>query len=201
MEKSRLSVKLVIFSVIDGTLTVFLPDKLLPVSQVESDFALDIIAGNIFKKHFCRAMGRTYMEQLFTFSYPKEGGEIAVVYYILIPYYDIPATGQNMWVSGARLPKDISDKEIINYAVQRLRWKIEYTNAVYSLLPDEFTFSQLQSVYEAILGRTLDKRNFRKKILSLKILKNTGHIKKLGKTRPAEMFSFRKRKLTYVEII
>ena len=85
--------------------------------------------------------------------------------------------------------------------MQRLRWKIEYTNIVYSLLPKEFTFGELQKVYEAILGRTMDKRNFRKKILSLGILTDTGKKKTQGRSRPAEVYRFKSREMTYVEVL
>ena len=56
---------------------------------------------------------------------------------------------------------------MIDYALQRLRAKLDYSNVAYSLLPAEFSLSQLQSMYEAILSRRLDKRNFRKRIVSL----------------------------------
>ena len=92
------------------------------------------------------------------------------------------------------------DKEIISYAVQRLQWKIEYTNVVYSLLPREFTLSELQLTYEAILGKELDKRNFRKKILFLKLLKDTGKKRTGTVARPASVYEFRKRSPVRVKV-
>jgi 8-oxo-dGTP diphosphatase len=63
--------------------------------------------------------------------------------------------------------------EIIQYAKQRLEWKLEYTNVVKEILPSQFKMSQLQAMYEVIIGKKYDKRNFQKKIFSLKILKET----------------------------
>jgi 8-oxo-dGTP diphosphatase len=80
--------------------------------------------------------------------------------------------------------------EIISYALQRLRSKIMYTDMAKYLLPKQFTLSQLQSVYENILGELLDSRNFRKKILKLDIIRSTGLLKKQGISRPAELFEF-----------
>ena len=97
-------------------------------------------------------------------------------------------------------PVRVTDRNIIKYAVQRLQWKIEYTNVVYSLIPFEFTLSRLQTTYEAILGKTLDKRNFRKKILSLGLLKKTGKILKGFKARPALVYGFRKRTPVMVKV-
>ncbi|HEX5502356.1 MAG TPA: hypothetical protein VFW96_07010, partial [Thermomicrobiales bacterium] len=89
---------------------------------------------------------------------------------------------------------------ILDYARVRLRYKIEYTNVVYSLLPDTFTLTELQRVYELILGRPLDKRNFRKKIGSLDLVEPTGDERREGAHRPARLYRFRSREPLIVEI-
>ncbi len=143
-----------------------------------------------------------YLEQLYTFGDPKRdptGRVISVAYFALInatkiklkttkKYLDIK------WFSAKNLPILAYDhKEMINYALLRLHWKLEYTNIAYSLLPKYFTFSQLQRVYEIILNKKLDKRNFRRRMLFLKIVKPT-QIKKIGEPhRPARLFTFTKR--------
>ncbi len=193
---AHISIKLVIFSVISGKLKIFLTGDKLPSGGLQQDKSLDQSAEILFKKNISKPLGDIYSEQLYTFSQK----EICVVYYFLVPEHKIYSNKKN-WIDTDGIKTNKNDINIINYAIQRLRWKIEYTNVVYSLLPREFTFSQLQSTYEAILGKTLDKRNFRKKITALKILKDTGHIRKLGKARPAEMFAFKKRELTFVEIL
>lgn len=79
---------------------------------------------------------------------------------------------------------------IINYARERLAAKITNTNAAYSLLPPTFTLSQLQAVYEAVLGKELDKRNFRKKFLSLNLIHETNEMWREGAHRPAKLYAF-----------
>ena len=76
---------------------------------------------------------------------------------------------------------------------ERLRAKLEYTTIGFQLLPDEFTLSELQEVYEAILNRRLDKRNFRKKLLATGILEQTLETRKVGQHRPAALYRFNPR--------
>jgi len=94
------------------------------------------------------------------------------------------------------LPKLAYDHaDIITYAHQRLIAKLSYTNAVYAFLPSEFTLSDLQSAYEAIFGYELDKRNFRKKFLSLGLVHETESMKREGAHRPARLYAFNKNSL------
>ena len=76
------------------------------------------------------------------------------------------------------------------YARQRLIAKITYTNAVYAFLPQQFTLTELQTAYEAIFGYELDKRNFRKKFLSLGLVKETDQMRREGAHRPARLYTF-----------
>jgi 8-oxo-dGTP diphosphatase len=85
--------------------------------------------------------------------------------------------------------------DIIKYARERLVSKISYTNAVYALLDEYFTLTQLQSAYEAIINRELDKRNFRKKFLSLDLVRQTEEYQKDGAHRPARLYTFKKQEL------
>ncbi len=194
----NLVVKLVIFSIIDNQLRVFLTDDKLPSKKLNQGQSLDSKARKIFGKEIGTRIGNSFVEQLYTVEGKRN---IDVIYYILRHIDSIPSNKLASFIHFGKISKKIKDVGIIKYAVQRLRWKIEYTNVVYSLLPEEFTFSELQSIYEAILGRTLDKRNFHKKIFSLKILKSTKHKKMIGRARPAEMFSFKQKELSYVEIL
>lgn len=88
---------------------------------------------------------------------------------------------------------------IIKYAQERLRSKLTYTNAVFALLPPLFTLSKLQTAYEAILGRELDKRNFRKKFLSLELIEPTDEMFKEGAHRPARLYQFKHQTLHALE--
>src|SRR3989304_1373996 len=79
-----------------------------------------------------------------------------------------PPPGPPAWSPVSELPPlAFQNEAVIGYALHRLRAKLDYSNVAYSLLPADFTLSQLQRTYEAILSRPLDKRNFRKRILSL----------------------------------
>ena len=88
--------------------------------------------------------------------------------------------------------------QIITYAHDRLIAKLSYTNAVFALLPSLFTLSQLQAAYEAVLGRTLDKRNFRKKYLSLNLITETSELHMEGAHRPARLYKFNNSSLEYL---
>jgi 8-oxo-dGTP diphosphatase len=80
-------------------------------------------------------------------------------------------------------------RKILDYALERLRNKLEYTTVGFQLLPAKFSLTELQGVYEAILGKKLDKRNFRRKIELLKILKPISEYRRGGQ-RPARLYRF-----------
>lgn len=184
-------IKLVVFSVIEGKLKVFVSAKLLPVGVLGKGEALDEAAKRIFSKVVKLHLRDFYIEQLYTFSSSDTvKTDICITYFLLLPEYNISSKMKNQFVDTAKLTIVKSEKDIVAYAIQRLGWKIEYTNVVYSLLPPEFTLSELQKVYEAILRKILDKRNFRKKVLSLGLLKDTGKTRTGVIARPAKIYSF-----------
>ncbi len=86
-------------------------------------------------------------------------------------------------------------KKIVDYGIERLRAKIGYSNIVMGLLPDEFTLTDLQKKHEIILGHSVDKRNFRKKILSTGIVVPTGKKSDGRAHRPAAFYKFKTKKL------
>jgi ADP-ribose pyrophosphatase YjhB (NUDIX family) len=141
-----------------------------------------------------------YMEQLYTFGDPQRDPRmrvITVVYYALIRHETLKVVAgddaaEAAWFPVYHLPSLAFDHEnILTYTMQRLRGKLEYTTIGFQLLPPEFTLSELQEVYEAILERSLDKRNFRKKVLTTGILEATAHTRKTGQHRPAALYRFR----------
>jgi 8-oxo-dGTP diphosphatase len=151
-----------------------------------------------------------YLEQLYTFSSPHRdphGHVVSVAYFALVNGAQlnlrIPGTCANIgWFPIAKPPPLAYDHaDMLEYALQRLRWKLEYTNIVYSLLPRDFTLTELQRVYEIILDRPLDKRNFRKKMLSLGLLQATPRVEKAGAHRPARLYRFRRRKPMIIEVL
>ena len=140
-----------------------------------------------------------YLEQLYTFGDPGRDPRmrvITVVYYALLRADELrlvagAKNGESAWFPIDALPPLAFDHAaILAYTMQRLRGKLEYTTIGYQLLAPEFTLSDLQEVYEAILSRPLDKRNFRKKVLSTGILELTSHARKTGQHRPAALYRF-----------
>lgn len=87
---------------------------------------------------------------------------------------------------------------IIEYAKERLASKVMYSNIAFALLPRLFTLTRLQEAYEAILERTLDKRNFRKKFLGLSLIKSTNEYHMSGAHRPAKLYRFNKHEIEYL---
>ncbi len=151
-----------------------------------------------------------YLEQLATFDDPRRdplGRVISVAHFALIPAAGVRLRTTEKyadvrWWPMKKLPKLAYDHErIAEAAWRRLRAKLEYTNVAWSLLPAEFTLNQLQEVYETILGRTLDRRNFRKKVLALKLLAPIGRVRKGEAHRPAALYRFRKTELTFLDIL
>lgn len=194
--QKSVGIKVVCFSVINGKLYLFAPKGLLPSKTWEKGMVLEREVSELIHMSLGLTVTEGYFEQLYTRSAPDEKDfDIAIVYYLLIAGHHI----KNFLSWTQTTPAH--DKTIISYAKQRLQWKIEYTNVVQSLLPTQFTFGELQAVYEAILERKLDKRNFRKKISTLRILKDTGKKKVLGRARPAEVYTFANRTLSIVEIL
>jgi 8-oxo-dGTP diphosphatase len=106
--------------------------------------------------------------------------------------------GQNpQLVPISKLPKLAYDHQtIVKFALDRLKALSLHTAVVATLLPKDFTFLQLQTAYEAIFGKTLDKRNFRKKMLSLQLLEPTSAMTKDGAHRPAQLYRFHAPKST-----
>jgi 8-oxo-dGTP diphosphatase len=143
-----------------------------------------------------------YLEQLYTFGELSRGDDgrrgIAVAYFALVQHGQVRLRDSGewhpAWHSVYKAPALAFDNNrVVDYAVRRLRSKLEYTNVAYSLLPRQFTLSELQQVYEAILDRELDKRNFRRRMLSLDIIKPAGATRKEGAHRPAQLYTFTRR--------
>ena len=140
-----------------------------------------------------------YLEQLYTFGDPHRdprGRVITVAYYALLTGAATPPVagtdaGAARWMPARDHPPLAFDHErILTYALERLTNKLEYTTVGFQLLPRKFTLSHLQRVYEAVLGKTLDKRNFRRKMGLLGILKPLDEWIQDGPSRPAQLYRF-----------
>ena len=144
-----------------------------------------------------------YLEQLYTFGDlqrdPRER-VVTVAYYALVNLegHDVQAStdARNAaWFPVNDLPELAFDHiKILKAAHERLRGKVQYQPIGFELLPEKFTFRQLQHLYEVILDRELDKRNFRKKVLAMEIVKETKEIEKDVAHRAARLYRFDKRK-------
>jgi 8-oxo-dGTP diphosphatase len=140
---------------------------------------------------------QAYLEQLYSFGDPRRSGRgrvVSVAYYALVPTARARRTNGDGWRSVDHLPPLALDhRRIVDYALERLRNKLEYTTAGFHLLPKKFTLSELQRVYETILEKKLDKRNFRKKMRLLGILKPLREWRRTGR-KPARLYTFASRK-------
>ncbi|HEY5625725.1 MAG TPA: NUDIX domain-containing protein [Dehalococcoidia bacterium] len=140
-----------------------------------------------------------FLAQLYTFSALAERDSVAVAYWALVDKGSAQLARRDEWQPAwhhvDELPElAFKNAMVVEYALARLRNKLAYSNVAYSLLPPEFTLSQLQQSYEAILGRALDKRNFRKRITSLGIVEATGRYESEGRHRPAQLYRFLERR-------
>ncbi|MCE9646643.1 MAG: NUDIX hydrolase [Chloroflexi bacterium] len=148
-----------------------------------------------------------YMEQLYTFGDPGRDPRarvITVAYFALIPWENLnrPESKKIIdltWSSVDQLPRLAFDhREILKYAVRRLRAKASYSNIVYGLMPEQFRLSELQTMYEIIIADKLDKRNFRKRMLATGLLQETGEKDLTGAHRPAMLYQFKKMEITFL---
>ncbi len=140
-----------------------------------------------------------FLEQLYTFGEldrdPRER-VVSVAYFALValehhtPHASTDARNA-AWFSVSELPSLAFDHEaIVTMAIQRLRGKVRYQPIGFELLPARFTLTQLQQLYEVVLEKPLDKRNFRKKILAMDLLVETDEIQKDVAHRAARLYRF-----------
>jgi len=156
------------------------------------------------------AVEKPYVEQLYTFSAidrDKRGRVVAVAYLALVPWEQLSTeeredTADAKWVPVATLKGLAYDHdEMLKLARARLASRITYTTLIGKLMPSEFTLTELEQSYEAILKTKLDKRNFRKKILKLGILKALNKKRKAGRSRPAELYRFASSTVKDIEVL
>jgi len=150
-----------------------------------------------------------FLEQLYTFGEvgrdPRER-VVSVAYYALVKLAEHPATGASdasdaAWFPAAEPPALAFDHaQILSVAAERLRGKVRYEPIGFELLPEKFTLSQLQHLYEAVLQAPLDKRNFRKKILSMGLLIPLQEQVRTGAHRPAQLFRFDAKKYSALKM-
>lgn len=133
------------------------------------------------------------------------GRIISIVYLALIDAEKVRLESKTdaeraQWFSLDELPKLAFDhQKIIAESLEELRYEIQTTNIAFQLLPQKFTLTELQKAYEAVLGKALDKRNFRKMIQELHLLKDEKETKMEGAHRPAQLFSFKEKRYSFLK--
>ena len=213
----NLEVRVIAFSLRDERLHVLLTREesqwAIPGSRVEAQRSLEEAASG--RLYCLTGLRETYLEQLYTYGEPERppGSRlVSVVYFALVPA-SAPGTGKDppaeqtnpgdtappmdmdaegaKWFPVEALPDLTGDHpEILAYALRRLRYKLEYSAVGFQLLPENFSLSELQRTYEMILGETLDKRNFRRRMLQAGIIESTPLLRG-GEGRPARLYRYR----------
>jgi 8-oxo-dGTP diphosphatase len=216
LARPMVAVDTVLFAINDGRLQTYLvelahgpgrgrwafPGGLVRVGELLDDAARREL-------HASTGLRGAYLEQLFTFGDPSRDPRahvVSVAYMALIP--DVKAVSPSCekyangrWYEVTRLPQLAYDHSLMAaYAVKRLKSKLEYTNIAYALLPREFTFAEFEELYSLILGRPLDRRNFRRSILAMGMLKRLPHTRR-GPHRPAALYSFANQSLRFIEML
>ena len=199
-----------VFTVLDDALQVLLVRVrrgafagrwALPGGRVRTDESLDDAAARLLAES--TGLRDVYLEQLYTFGHPERdphGRVVSVAYVALIPHGGRVFADVHWQPVHALPPLAYDHGTVVATGLARLRAKLGYTNLVYTLLPAAFTLGELQTMYEAVLGRRLDRRNFRKKMLALGLLRPLGRQRR-GAHRPAALYAFRHRRPMVVEIL
>ncbi|HSV94794.1 MAG TPA: NUDIX domain-containing protein [Spirochaetia bacterium] len=205
-EKPSVTVDVLFFTIKEGMLQVLLIKRAawpydskwaLPGGFVRMNESLDEAA----QREICEECGvkNLYLEQLYTFGDPKRDPRtrvITVAYYALAPSTEIKEVQEEevreaKYFSINDLPKLAFDhKVIIEKGFERLKSKLGYSNIVFGLLPKTFPLSEVQKIYEIIYGRSIDKRNFRKWILSSGLVVSTDKKSAGLAHRPALLYRF-----------
>lgn len=206
-----LTVDAVIFQVANGTLEVLVMKR--PNDPFKGEWALPggyNAEGETTTKALHRivrekagvnlATDVKYVEQLYTFDTvdrDPRGHAVSVTYMGCGKDIDPqPSNISTAFLDVHNLPSLAYDHVgIIEYAHARLISKLNYTNAASAFLDERFTLTQLQKVYETIFGHEFDKRNFRKKFLSLNLISETNELWRDGAHRPAKLYKFNSAKL------
>ena len=173
----------------------------LPGGFVQDEEDLDAAARRELREE--TGIEDVYLEQLYTFGAPDRdprGRVITIAYYALAKLSDFriqaATDAENVgWYPLHELPRLAFDHAtIIERAVERLRGKVRYAPIGFELLPPRFSLTQLQRLYEIVLERPLDKRNFRKKILSLGLVIETDEVEQGVRHRAARLYRFDRKK-------
>jgi 8-oxo-dGTP diphosphatase len=204
-ETPLVTVDIVVFTIKNGNLKVLLSQRkkapyeamwAIPGGFIQMGETLEAAAErHLYEETHVKDI---YLEQLSTFGNPNRDPRsrvITVAYYALVSSEKLQEQAKEIeWFNVHELPELAFDHKMIVTAGQKcLQNQLKDSNIAFQLLPQMFTLTELQRVYELILNKALDKRNFRKKILSLGILIDTNQTKMEGYHRPAQLYAFKER--------
>lgn len=197
----KVAVVMLILGIDDGVLKValykrerepFMNQYSLPAGLILANESLDEAAKRVLKEK--TGIEDVYLEQLHAFGDPNRDPvqrTIGIAYFALVRFEEVELEKDTAQWGDVKTPvKSFDHEEIMEFMLSELRQRILYSEIVHSLLPDQFTLTQLQKVYETILAEKIDKRNFRKKILSLSILKKSDKKVVGQRQRPAQLYRF-----------
>lgn len=202
----RLTVDAVVFGYEEGLISILLVKRkydpfkgcwALPGGFVLEDESLEAAVER--ELHEETGVKINYLEQLYTFGNPARdprGRIVSIAYFGLVrpDAFHIQASTdaeEAQWFDIKELPEISFDhQEIIDAAIKRLQGKITYEPIGFELLDTKFTFSDLEKLYSSLLGREVDRRNFRKKIQSFNILDDLDEKISKSTGRPANLFQF-----------
>lgn len=211
--QTHFTIDCIIFSFNEGKLQLLLTERneypykdwwALPGFFAEKDEEMEDAVKRILYE--LTGLKDIFLEQLGAFAGVKrhpQGRILTVAFSTIVKYNDVkskikPITSymrQASWFAIDELPELAFDHaKIVQQSLRKLKDTIHYSAAVYELLPEKFTLTQLQQAYEAILGKTLDKRNFRKKVANAGFLKELSEVQKGVSYRAARLYKFDKRK-------
>lgn len=206
-EHPAVTVDIVLFTIMQEDLKVLLVQRntepfqgywSLPGGFVQMDESLEAAALHKLKEK--TNVDDVYLEQLYTFGEIERDPRarvITIAYYALVnsekfTLHPSEAVSDVRWHSMYQLPALAFDHQrIVDLALQRLRNKLGYTTLGLQLLPEKFTLPELCRVYEVILNRQIDKRNFRKKVAFLDILEDTQETTQEFSKKPAKLYRFK----------
>jgi 8-oxo-dGTP diphosphatase len=215
--RPSVAVDLVLLTVADGSLSALLQQRQdhphkgdwgLPGSFVGIEESVDDAARRVLATK--AGIDTAYLEQLYTFGAPSRDPRmriITIAYFALLPADILAAAVQDRSdlaivplevrqggrITACRageepLPLAFDHAEILGHAVRRLRGKLDYSQVAFALLPALFTLRALQDVHEAILGTTLGKPAFRRRMLDTGWIEGTGTRESGASFRPAELY-------------